>query len=351
MRTGIAVFAVLMVVIVLFATSLAYAGGLSSYEEAMNYIGNNKWEQAKAILAQEVADLAKEKGKANRNKLADVHFWLGVCHLNTGNVYEADANFQSAIGLKPSYGDKIGGEYKNAGLRYLRIGKISDAKESFKKALTYEPALRKHIAEECLNYAVSYLSWQKDTAEELLNLAIEYDYEITEKACVAYYAPGDQIGDEKCLDLYPANPISYCGTNNERVGNRILEIAKRLARIPRKEAETARHKETAIHFLGKRVADELPEVRYYGEGEHIFGAFKTGEQTPFWFGTKIGTFSIELMTTNGNRNYTVVTNKGERFHMWNGEENKMFANRHGENNLFKIEFQEDMEFGWKLEKI
>jgi hypothetical protein len=99
-------------------------------------------------------------------------------------------------------------------------------------------------------------------------------------------------------------------------GKRLLNEAKRLAKIPGKEKETKKYKKSSSKLLGKKtVMEELPEYKVYPPGKYIF-SLKAGEQTNHWIVFPADR-DITYLTLSKDRKFKLVFDDGETVTVWN----------------------------------
>jgi len=329
--------AVAIMVLILALVSASYAGNVS---KAKDFIKAGMYPQAIELLDKEIHDNPTN---------AEAHFELGSCYVNQGRYGDADARFASAVRLKADYGYKIGSIYKITGLSAVDKGQTNEAINLLSKAITYQPDLKAGLVTDLMSKGKAAVQQGNyDNADVKLTVASNLEPTYKKEACDIYGQLGNSASAEKSVSFYD-RASKYCNTYNDKAGNNFLELAKKMARTPGKDKERDFYKAKAANYLGNNIVEqELPDFKEFGAGVFEFGAFKKGEQLPFWLAQLRGDFSFNFQSTKGNLHFTVVTTKGEKFQMWDDKQRNDFCSRTWDSERYKIIFSEDMEFGWKL---
>lgn len=118
--------------------------GENSTNKAKEFMAANMYEQAIALLEQEI-----QKNPKN----ADAHLLLGECKLVTGMLSEAQKSFKSATVLNPDLGMKIGKVAISAAKVALREHKHSQSFQIMSLAKKYDPQTSKISSDICIDKA------------------------------------------------------------------------------------------------------------------------------------------------------------------------------------------------------
>jgi Tfp pilus assembly protein PilF len=260
---------VAIVVAVLVLVSVSYAGNVS---KAKDFIKAGMYPQAIELLDKEIHDNPTN---------AEAHFELGSCYVTQGRYGDADARFASAVRLKADYGYKIGGIYKTAGLSAADKGQTTEATTLLSRAIIYQPDLKAGLVMDMMSKGKTAVQQGKyGQADVRFAVAANLDQSARNEACSTYASLGDAADDKMCLNLYQ-KAAPYCGAN-EKIGNRLISIAKSMRKKPGMDGDVAKYKSAAAQFLGESaVQSTMPDTIVYQPGEYIFD-LKAGEQTDNW---------------------------------------------------------------------
>lgn len=244
----------------------------------------------------------------------------GICYIYQHKYNQAEKIFTTVVRINPDYRHEIANAYKKAADDSLFQGIFRPS--LYKKAINYVPYLRKDIAMHLYNIGRGNRGNNDElvatvSADELFNLSIELNNELSRKVATHYYNISRQSDGKYALNAFK-KAAKYHPMYKSRYENRIIEFgerflrkAKRLARIPGKEEETAELKKLVEEILGKQVAlVELPEYRLYNPGEYRF-TLNAGEQTDHWITLnyeKPVTFSL----SSSDYNFVLVYDDGTR---------------------------------------
>ena len=272
--------------------------------------------------------------------------------LKQGNTSCAKERF-SADAVKQKYGKEIADLYRKEGDARLVTGSMQQADTFYSEAISYEPAMKEEIANslfqlgkqtgrtDCFLLSTRYDPSQKPTVADhyySLSVAAKNDEDKT-----------DLLG--KAADFDTAKYGSKFINGKLKLGRSHLDRAVVYAKFPGKEEWCERSKKLARKYLGEQIVEkELPDVKFFGEGLHSLGTYKAGEQTPFWFSSAAGSFNTYIITTNGNRNFTVVTRTQERFNFTDEAHRKEYLARNWDGIAIKIQFLEPMECSLRVAK-
>jgi len=185
------IFCVIIVIGIFTATNSAFGWG--EMKKAKEYIEASMFPQAQAILEKEITENPKN---------AEAHYQLAICYVHLKYHAKAEERFKSAMGLKPEYGEKVGGVYLSAAMIYLNNENIKEAKDAFDQAVRYQPNLGKTIAQECLKRGQARLEQGKYlNAEGYLSLTQIYDRSLIQRLAELYYSTSQKAQPEDSLNL------------------------------------------------------------------------------------------------------------------------------------------------------
>lgn len=207
----------------IFLISLDYAFAKDNVSQAKEFIQAGMYPQAIAVLEKEIYGNEKAKVKANPTN-AEAQFLLGVCYANQGRYTNADDRFASTVKLKPNYGYKIGGAYKDAGLSSLENGNIDNAEALFQKAVKYQPELRRVIATDLLKRG------KGNNNDQLLSLAITYNSELRADVSGYYYGLSQSISGEEGVNALKKADEYSGGAYKTEIGNKAIEVCNSKSR-------------------------------------------------------------------------------------------------------------------------
>ncbi len=192
-------------------------------------LGQDKVDRAKAFIldgrhSEAIALL--EGGMNKKPEDGEVHFLLGVCHLNTGNHTEAQVLLAHAVRLNPTYAPPVAREYMKAGTKQLTSGHIRKSRILFQKAIKYQPSLKTDIAREAFRQGQKlFNTGVYESADERFSVANAFDDSFGDQICDMYFSLGNSADRRRCLEFYRVASW-YCSTHNEEIGLRLLEIAQ-----------------------------------------------------------------------------------------------------------------------------
>lgn len=260
---------------------------------------------------------------------AEAEFELGNCYVMKGQMSLAEERYRASTKLDHKYGYKIGSSFRDAGELALKNGLPREACLYYFKAVEYEEKLRMPIAEELYKEGerllrVGMLGFEDDKFVIAAGLSPPH----REKICKLYIELGDRTEDEKCAFIY-MKAGAYSTGANERVGNRLVNIAKRLAKQAGRDNEATLFKKAAAVFIGPQAVENLlPERILYTERKENYPfELKAGEQTDHWVVMKEGV-SFQFYSEKGSM-YKIRYKNGNEIRK--GEPHPT-----GENNEFKI---------------
>jgi len=259
----------LCIVSVLAIASQSYADNLTSARELRKA---GKYTQAVELLNKEISTNPSN---------AEAHIELGACYINMGNVSRAEGRFATAMKLSPLYADEISEIYKKAGFDFVDRERADEATKLFEKALAYRRDIKPAVVSALMDKGKAFVpKKQYNEAEVRFSVALSLDQSGKSEICELFAELGDAADERNCLAFYQ-RAANYCGLN-EKIGTRLLSIAKKLARRPGAEKDTAVYREDASRFLGEAVVQaKFPEVVVYQPGSYYF-TLKAGEQTDHW---------------------------------------------------------------------
>ena len=223
--------------------------------------------------------LNKELGANPTN--AQAHIELGACYIGLGKLSLAEAGFARAMNLSPLHAGEIADVYMKAGLAGIEKGRAEEAVQLLEKAVSYRSELKGPLARGLMDKGKAFIQkGQYDEAETRFRAVITVETGHKSEICGIFTKLGDAADDKNCVGLY-SRAWTYCGPN-DGIGNRLLGIAKKIARRPEADKETAWCKEVASRFLGEDILKaKLPDVVFYEPGIYYF-PIKAGEQTDHW---------------------------------------------------------------------
>jgi len=331
-------------------TSPAMAGEVKckSTVDVEYYIQLNLPDKANECL-NKLIDQDPTNPKLNLPKL---RLLRGEYCLKQGNTSCARERFSSDA-VKQKYGKEIAGLYKKEGDAKLDAGSMQQADNLYSEAMSYDPAMKDEITN-----SLFQMGKQTGSADCFL-LSTKYNPSLKPAVADHYYGlSGASTSNEdktdllgKAADFDNARYGSKFTNSKMKLGRSYLDKAIVYAKQPGKEEECERSKKLARKYLGDSIVDkELPDIKYFGEGLHSLGTYKAGEQTPYWLASVAGSFNTYIITTNGNRNFTVITRTHERFTFSDDTQRKDYLSRNWDDIAIKIQFQEPMECTLRVAK-
>jgi hypothetical protein len=272
--------------------------------------------------------------------------------LKQGNTSCAKERFGSDA-VKQKYGKEIAGLYKKEGDAKLDAGSMQQADNLYTEALSYDRAMKEEITKSLFDKG------KQAARTDCFRLAVKYDPLLKPAAADHYHSlsVATKHPEEK-TDLlgkaaeFDAGRYGTAYTNSKmKLGRSYLDKAIAYAKQSGKDEECERSKIIARKYLGDPIVDkELPDIKYFGEGLHSLGTYKAGEQTPYWFTYVAGSFNLYIITTNGNRNFMVITRTHERFTFSDDTQRKEYLSRNWDDTAIKIQFLEPMECTLRVAK-
>jgi tetratricopeptide (TPR) repeat protein len=158
---------ILSFVCLLFVSTQALAFFDSDVDKAKDFMEMAMYDKAIELLNKRINDKPRD---------LEAHYHLGLCYMATGRGSQAEKHFQAVVKKDPDYGQKVGREYKQAGLDALIAGNSGKAKGLFSQAVKYQPDLKAGIAKKLLDKGKALLNQnQSGSADSLLSIAVSYD--------------------------------------------------------------------------------------------------------------------------------------------------------------------------------
>jgi hypothetical protein len=281
-----------------------------------------------------------------------LRFLRGAYCLKQGNTTCARERF-SGDTVRQKYGKEIAGLYKTEGDAKIDAGSTQQADNLYTEALSYDRAIKEEITKSLFDRG------KQADRTDCFRLAVKYDPLLKPAAADHYHSlsVASKHPEEK-TDLlgkaaeFDAGRYGNAYTNSKmKLGRSYLDKAIVYAKRSGKEEECERSKIIARKYLGDPIVDkELPDIKYFGEGLHSLGTYRAGEQTPYWFTYVAGSFNLYIITTNGNRNFMVITRTHESFNFSDDTQRKDYLSRNWDDTAIKIQFQEPMECTLRVAK-
>lgn len=313
----------------LLASSPASAGNV---EKAADFVKAGMYKQAIAVLEKEIL----ENPTSPR-----AHLELGNAYAATERYQEAEERYKSAVSLSANYGNKVGQIYRKMGDESLKNGRLNSAKMLYGRYLSYYPGEREALAATIFDAAWQEVLLKNYPASfELHTLASNINPELRQSISETYLKIADNLPDNDCI-LFYRYALDFTSNQQikQRVGNRLLAIGSKIAKIPgRNEAQLKLVRVLVAQCLGEQKAeDDLGEIWYAPVGQ-FDASGKAGERTPFLIkGAQKSFFNFGA----DNFKFKVVYEDGEIIRLWVKEDiDKANADRTS-SRAFYLEFIED----------
>ena len=125
------------------AIAVSHGCGQRPTDAAEDFMAAGMFEQAAALLEQEVLDSPTN---------AEAHLLLGLTNLSMGYSRSAEGNFQSAVRLDPALGERIGERLLDLAQRTADPG--PGTRRLLDTAIRYDPSLRDRVGEVLMDFAM-----------------------------------------------------------------------------------------------------------------------------------------------------------------------------------------------------
>ncbi len=294
---------VLSGVVVMLWAAVAIAGA-GEVKKAKGFIKSGQLPQAIALLEKEI--------NANPTS-AEAHYELGNAYILSGRYNSGEERFKSTVQLSTAYADKVGILYRTAGFNQLKASNIDGADACFTRYLEYQPDGRSKLATELYDQGMKAANqghWQLDFAPLLL--ASKINPSLRPQIAKFYLDKGDKATDEECRALY-SKAKTFTDNFEEKAGRRLLEIAKRYARQPGREAQSKDFKDVARQFLGEAtIALDLPDIKNYKKGTYTFN-LNAKEQTDHWIVLPTDQYVKYNVTSADESSFNLLFDDGQIF--------------------------------------
>jgi hypothetical protein len=212
--------------------------------------------------------------------------------------------------LEPKYGHKIAGIFEQAGKDAIAMKRFSDAQTLYHKAVEYQPDLRQKIADllykDGERFVRSGLYGEEDGR---FMVAGSLSAKTADQICKLYTSLGDEVNDDSC-PLFYLKGRGFCQGYNEKTGQRLVNIAQRLAKQPGREEQTKVYKEVAAIFIGDQyVENQVPAVKKLITSGYLRFDLEANEQSPL---IELGYGDYAFQCTEGSM-YKLVFPNGEEY--------------------------------------
>lgn len=289
----------------------------ASVKDAEGFMKAGQYKQAAAILE---GVTGKSPGNAN----AQAQYELGICYsmlaaIENSDTYStlAEERFKSAMKLEPKYGHKVAANLEQAGNDAIAIKRFNDARVLYHKAAEYQPAkrqpeFRQRIADQLYKDGERYVrSGMYGEEDGRFMVAGSLSAKTADQICKLYTSLGDKADDDSC-PLFYLKGRDFCQGYNEKTGQRLVNIAQRLAKQPGREQQTKIYKEVAAIFIGDQyVEKQVPSVIKFDNDGYVDFELKANEQSP-WIETGYGNFEFGY---TDNTVYKIVLENGQEYPM------------------------------------
>ncbi|NTW22458.1 tetratricopeptide repeat protein [Candidatus Falkowbacteria bacterium] len=286
-----------------FAIFFGTTASAASIKDAEGFMKAGQYPQAIAVL-----EGITEKSPTN----ALAQYELGNCYAMTRDLRRAEERYKAAIKLDAKYGQKIASVFKLAGREALNNNLAPEAQVLYFKAVEYQPSLRQPLADELYKEGERLvMSGLIGLEDSKFAVAGSLSPKTADQICKLYTGIGDKADDDSC-PLFYLKGRNFCQGYNEKTGQRLVEIAKRLAKQPGREAQTKVYKDVASIFLGDRyVEKQVPSILTLDQDGYLGFELKGNEQSPW---VKIGYGSFEFSHSQ-NAAYKIVLENGSEYSM------------------------------------
>lgn len=278
-RSFSVIFAAVVFVLATLTSALAdkpdFQFMAKQWEQRHNYIeAANNW-----VYAVDMTD--------NLNKKADLYYQAARCYLKVGNLDSANIAIERMQKYNAGSGNlaKLAPFFKEAGWKAAKQYKNDVAYQAFSQYLGAHPGESKKLADDL--YAKNY----KDLAYQINPSLKNFD-------CKAMMVKADKATDDNEMFQGYSNLVSNCPVSvmsfedQQRIGRKILDLAKRDAKNPNRDAQTKEEKRIAGLFISDDAVEaELPDKKVFTPGSYQFHILP-GEQTEFWIEFPYGVITV-----------------------------------------------------------
>lgn len=241
----------LSVLVLLIASGISFAGS-REVNKAVGFRKGGMHKQAVAILEKEINESPTN---------AEAHFQLGLIYAMQGNMGAADERFASATGLKPDeYGLLIGSELKKLGSERLKVG-------------------------------------QRDRAQTLFDMAIQYQPSLRGKICAENFQLGNQAHDMVCANYYLVAG-RFCADYNQQIGQRLIRIANSQTTVEARDL----YLNHAKRFIPLEQIEPVPEpsAGWRVQGTDLIADLQPGQEEKRLFKLDGGKSTPQLVLPQNN---------------------------------------------------